>query len=158
MIFLIALISVLHVDRQLDWLGDLARSGPPGQVPPTQRMVHRATPGAAEWRRAFGRGGHRDLGQESVIACDRSSEADRVMRFAAVWSMSNDRSSVPLWRLQQASDGWVLRVREIPRAIVGAAFRYGFYGLVADWNRRIFAREGAPGACNEGQVVVTSTR
>ena len=32
-IFLIALISVLHVDRLLDWLGDLARSGPPGQVP-----------------------------------------------------------------------------------------------------------------------------
>ena len=32
-IFLIALISVLQVDRLLDWLGDLARSGPPGQVP-----------------------------------------------------------------------------------------------------------------------------
>ncbi len=32
-IFVIALISVLHVDRLLDGLGDLARSGPPGQVP-----------------------------------------------------------------------------------------------------------------------------
>lgn len=32
-IFLIALISVLQVERLLDWLGDLARSGPPGQVP-----------------------------------------------------------------------------------------------------------------------------
>ena len=32
-IFLIALISVLHVDRLLDGLGGLARSGPPGQVP-----------------------------------------------------------------------------------------------------------------------------
>jgi len=32
-IFLIALISVLHVDRLLDWLGELARSGPPGEVP-----------------------------------------------------------------------------------------------------------------------------
>lgn len=32
-IFLIALISVLQVDRLLAWLDDLARSGPPGQVP-----------------------------------------------------------------------------------------------------------------------------
>jgi membrane protein len=32
-IFVIALISVLQADRLLDWLGDLARSGPPGQVP-----------------------------------------------------------------------------------------------------------------------------
>ena len=32
-IFLIALINVLHVDRLLDWLGDLARSWPPGQGP-----------------------------------------------------------------------------------------------------------------------------
>lgn len=32
-IFVIALISVLQVDRLLDWLGELARSAPPGQVP-----------------------------------------------------------------------------------------------------------------------------
>lgn len=32
-IFLFAVISVLRVDRLLNWLGDLARSGLPGQVP-----------------------------------------------------------------------------------------------------------------------------
>lgn len=32
-IFVIGLISILHVDPLLDWLGELARSEPPGQVP-----------------------------------------------------------------------------------------------------------------------------
>ena len=45
-IFLIALISVLHAGRLLDWLGDLARSGPPGQVPlPVKEWLIAQLPG-----------------------------------------------------------------------------------------------------------------